>query len=337
MPFRLIQLIVSEDIGRHVHEYLRDYELQGHWYHPLNDGNVMVSIIIEACYSEDVLDLLERNYGSLEEFAVTVMPVEAVLPRREPEKMLSDAAKRKQWWIEMKKAASERVSREELYADAMDSTRLTGAHVSLISLSAIVCAIGLLHNNLAVIIGAMMIAPLLGPNIALPLATSLADRALAWNAVKSVLAAIVVILSLSLAIGALFGTDPTIHEIHYRTRTQTSDTALALASGMAGALAFTSGFAASLVGVMVAVALLPPLATAGLLIGSGHVAVAFGSFLLFATNLISVQLAGLTAFLIQKIKPAQELELRKAWLYVLLTGVLWAILLLALQLFVWSP
>ena len=70
--------------------------------------------------------------------------------------------------------------------------------------------------------------------------------------------------------------------------------------------------AATLIGVMVAVALLPPLVTSGLLLGGGHPTLAFGAFSLFLVNLICVNLAGVSTFLLQGIKPTSWWEKDRA-------------------------
>jgi uncharacterized hydrophobic protein (TIGR00341 family) len=114
-------------------------------------------------------------------------------------------------------------------------------YIVMVVLSSIVAAIGLMNNNITVVIGAMVIAPLLGPNVALSLATTLGDTDLAVRAMKVNAAGILVGLLLSLAVGRLFLVNPDIPEILARTKVGLIDVVLALASGSAGALAFTAG------------------------------------------------------------------------------------------------
>jgi len=104
-------------------------------------------------------------------------------------------------------------------------------------------------------------------------------------------------------LGFLIQVDPNIPEIPSRTHNGLGHVVLALASGFAGALAFTSGVPATLVGVMVAVALLPPLVTVGLLVGAGLFSQAWGALLLLLTNMICVNLAGVISFRWQGISP----------------------------------
>ncbi len=133
-----------------------------------------------------------------------------------------------------------------------------------LTLSAIVAAIGLLRGNVAVIVGAMVIAPLLAPNVALALGTALGDIPLVLRSLKMNLVGVGIVFLLSMILGVIFPVDPAGAEILTRTQAGVADIVLALAAGSAGALAYTSGLPASLVGVMVAVALLPPLVTPSL-------------------------------------------------------------------------
>ena len=152
--------------------------------------------------------------------------------------------------------------------------------------------------------GAMVIAPFLGPSMALALGATLGDLSLLRRALLTALAGIATAMMLSVIIGVLLQVDPALSEVASRTRVRLGDVAVALASGCAGALAFTTGVSATLIGVMVAVALLPPLVTSGLLLGGGHPVLATGALSLFLVNLICVNLAGVTTFVVQGIHPA---------------------------------
>ena len=89
------------------------------------------------------------------------------------------------------------------------------------------------------------------------------------------------------------------------------DIVLALASGAAGALSFTSGVPGSLIGVMVAVALLPPLMVFGLLVGDGQFQMSLSAFLLLMTNVVCVNISGVAMFLAQGVRPNSWWEEKK--------------------------
>ena len=101
-------------------------------------------------------------------------------------------------------------------------------------------------------------------------------------------------------------------ELMSRTDVGLESVALALASGAAAALSMTSGLPSVLVGVMVAVALLPPTAALGMLLGGGYVSVAAGAGLLLAINIVSVNLAAKIVFMFKGVRPRTWLEQRKA-------------------------
>jgi uncharacterized hydrophobic protein (TIGR00341 family) len=193
-----------------------------------------------------------------------------------------------------------------------------------------VAAVGLYYNSVAIIIGAMVIAPLLGPNVALSLATTLGDLSLLRRALLTALAGIATTMVLSVAIGMLVQVNPESPEVASRNAVALGDIVVALASGCAGALAFTTGVSATLIGVMVAVALLPPLVTFGLLLGGGHTASAMGALSLFLMNLICVNLAGVSTFLVKGIRPATWWEKDRAGKATRIAILLWVLLLAAL-------
>jgi len=191
-------------------------------------------------------------------------------------------------------------------------------------------AIGLLKENVAAIIGAMVIAPLLGPNVALSLATTLGDTDLARRALKANLVGLLVALLMAAATGVVFHVDTDLVEIKSRTVVSIGDIALALAAGSAGALWFSSRTTRSLIGVMVAVALLPPLVVFGMLLGSGDFHLARGALLLLLTNIIGINLSGVVVFLAQGIRPLKWWEAEKAKRATRRAILLWTVLLLGL-------
>jgi uncharacterized hydrophobic protein (TIGR00341 family) len=312
MALRLIEVFLPQEHAGQVAELVADPPPLGLWHMRVDEGQAAVRILVDAERSEAVLDGLESRFKQLDGFRVLLLPVEAAIPRpAEPPEAAADL---------VPPAAPEsapapgppRISREELYADIADTIRLSGVYLMMVVLSSIVAAVGLLRGNVAVIVGAMVVAPLLGPNVALALATTLADTALARTALKANAAGLIVGLAISLAVGLLIPVDPQVAEIASRTRADLSDVVLALAAGSAGALAFTSGYPATLIGVMVAVALLPPLVTFGLLTGSGHAGEALGALLLLASNIICVNLAGVVTFLARGIRPLTWWEADRA-------------------------
>ncbi|MGD2115241.1 MAG: TIGR00341 family protein, partial [Acidobacteriota bacterium] len=318
----------------------------------LDDERVRARVLLPRDRTESVSDRLSERFSGAEAFRLMLFEVEATVPRiEEPEEpepaeepgepgdaagAARDGAAGPDGEEEPRKEPA-RVSREELYADLHEGSELSRVYLVTVALSTLVAAIGLVRGDTAVVIGAMVIAPLLGPNVALALAATLGDAALAGRALKTIAAGVTTAALVSVIMGLVLPVDPTVDEIAQRTEAGFSDLALALAAGSAGSLAFTTGISAALIGVMVAVALLPPLATAGLLIGSGHAAQALGALLLVLTNVACINLAGIATFLAQRVRPRTWWEEEKArrasraalgvWLAIvtLVAAVLWLI------------
>jgi uncharacterized hydrophobic protein (TIGR00341 family) len=178
----------------------------------------------------------------------------------------------------------------------------------------------------------MVIAPFLGPTVALALSTCLADKELGHNAIKTLALGTCIVLALSASLGFLFETDPNLSEIQARTQVSVLDIVLALASGCAGVLAFTTGASSAVIGVMVAVALLPPLTVSGLLFGAGYISEGLGALLLFCTNIICVNLAGVATFFAQGVSPRVWWEADKAKKSTKIVLLLWTLSLVVLVL-----
>jgi uncharacterized hydrophobic protein (TIGR00341 family) len=262
---------------------------------------------------------------------VILLHVEATIPRvEEIEDITNSNADETAQDPEEEKDHQERISREELYADIVDSVKLSKNYLTLVVISSIIATVGLMQNSVAIIIGAMVIAPLLGPNVGLALATTLADFELGKAALRTGLSGLVISLGLSTLAGFIFSIDPTIHEIATRTNVLPTDILVALASGSAGVLAFTSGVATALIGVMVSVALLPPLVVFGLLLGAGHMPEALGALLLVVTNIICLNLAGVTTLFLKGIRPRSWWEADRADKAARFAIGLWSMLLLLL-------
>ncbi|HKJ74000.1 MAG TPA: TIGR00341 family protein [Alphaproteobacteria bacterium] len=246
-----------------------------------------------------ILDKLQQSLGSTKNWRIVILPTEAILPRPSEEDADTEA-----------QAAKE--TREELYEDIAKSAEGGGNFYLLAVLSTIVAAIGLLTNNVAVIIGAMVIAPLLGPNIAFAYGTILGDRKLMISATRTNLAGIAISISISIALGAVWPHTGLAGELLARTDVGYDSIALALASGFAAALSMTTGVSTALVGVMVAVALLPPAATFGLMIGARRFDPALGAALLLAVNVICVNLSAQITFIVKGFGPRTWWQKKRA-------------------------
>ena len=328
MSLRLIEIILPEKENlERLRELLQDHPVIEIWEDLISGEKNLVKILVKAEESEEILDLLEKRFSKSEQFRIMLLEVEATIPR--PEKTKKDEPEE---IPENKNKAKTvgRISREELYADMDSQGNISSVYIVLIVLSSIVASIGILKDNVAIIIGAMVIAPLLGPNMALALGTTLGDTDLIIRALKANLVGIVTTLALSIIIGIIFSVDPGVGELSSRTQVGLGDVAIALAAGVAGTLSFTRGLPSALIGVMVAVALLPPTVTVGMLIGSNNMSLVPGAVQLVLVNIICVNLAGVTTFFLKGVRPRTWWETKKAEKATRIAIIIWSLLLVIL-------
>lgn len=315
MPDRLIELTVAEHRADDVREIVKRHAVSSCWALPPDDGRCAFRILVVGMSIEPLVDDLEHDFELDQTFRLVVLPVEAVLPKpKKPEPKpkepdtdsgLFDAHEAEDEPI---KIGPSRISRIELHDDIASAATPNQAFMLQAILASLVAAIGLSRDLPAVVIAAMVIAPLLGPHMGVALATTLGDKELAWKSMKATIIGGLLTGVVAVTYGVVAPIDPTIPEIAARTTVSFSDVLLALASGTAGALAFTAGLPSSLVGVMVAVALVPPAVTACMLTVKGDLLEGAGAGLLLMTNLVCVNLSAVATFSLQGVRPRRWYE-----------------------------
>jgi len=177
----------------------------------------------------------------------------------------------------------------------------------LLSGSTVIATLGLFQNSAAVIIGAMIIAPLMRPLVALSLATITADTALLRRALFTLFVGTISGLLIATAMACFLRSLELSSEILGRTHPTLLDLGVALIAGAIGAYCQTNQrLADSLAGVAIAVALVPPLSVVGIGLALNEAAIWSGAALLYATNLIGITLAGSLVFLLMGYTPLQQ-------------------------------
>ena len=294
---RLVEVIASPENLERLPAIVSDLKIEKFWPTGGKLDLAVYRILVEQEKSQELLDALQGILGP--DGNIVLITPEAVLPRQDSSS-------------EEEKKSSAKTTREELYQEVEKGARCTSNFLLLVTLSTFVASIGLIKDNIAVVIGAMVIAPLLGPNIALALSTALGDTKLLWAATKANVVGIGLAVGIAIVEGYLWPISITSRELLARTDVGLDSIALALASGAAAALSLTTGLSSVLVGVMVAVALLPPAATLGIMIGAGQADLAIGAGLLLAVNIVCVNLSAKLVFIFKGIKPRTWLSSEKA-------------------------
>lgn len=173
----------------------------------------------------------------------------------------------------------------------IESGALPTRHFYLMNgLSAVIAGFGLLANSPAVVIGAMLIAMLIGPISGIALAIIDARLALLKKSLLTLLSGGALIYAIGVLLGFLYPDQAASQEIIARTAPNTMDVFVALAGGVAGAYALISrNLSVAVVGVAVATALVPPLTASGILLATGHYQLALGALILTLTNILAIQ------------------------------------------------
>lgn len=178
----------------------------------------------------------------------------------------------------------------------------------MLTLSVIVAVAGLELNSAAVVIGAMLLAPLMQPVLATGACLSMALFVRALGSFIKVVLATAWCIALSYVIARILPEQQFTSEVLSRTAPDIRDLVVALAAGTAGAYATVRADASSsLPGVAVAVALVPPLGAVGITLEAGDRAKAFGALLLYTTNLAAIIFASIVVFVVTGFVPPRRL------------------------------
>ncbi len=284
------------------------------WWESSADHEELFSVRFMSGGSNDqkLLDDLERVIGSSESASIHTVRVDSTFPRR------------------LSLTTPTRLSRDELTLIAEQGAQNGPVFLLLVALSTVVAAIGLLQDNVAVIIGAMVIAPLLAPNISAALSIALGQFQLARDATSTLMSGVGLAFAIAFVIGLIWPDKIAGPELLGRTVVGIDSSVLAFASGMAGVLSLTSGVPAVLVGVMVAVALLPPLVTSAILLSWYDIQSGINALMLFIINIAAINLSAHITLYFNAVRPRTLVLSSKASRNSLVSSVTWLIVLIVI-------
>jgi len=299
---RLVQVLIPNGTREAVLAVLDDEGIDYAVWEETGRGDfeALVSFPIPESGVEPVLENLEEA-GIREDAYTIVMATETVISQR-----LTKLEQRYK---------GVRISREELIARAEDLAPAWSTYVAFLVLSTIIATAGLLLDSAATIIGAMVVAPLMGPAITASVGTVLGDDRLASRGVLFQVFGLALAITVGAAVGWLlegsFLLPPeldirTIPQVAERTTPTFLSLFLALGSGIAGAISVMRNAGSTLVGVAIAVALVPPAATAGLGIAWGYTYVTLAAGTLVLVNVLAINLSALIVFYLAGYRPADD-------------------------------
>ncbi len=185
---------------------------------------------------------------------------------------------------------------QELFKVLRENSKISSVYVVMMILSTLIATFGLFGDSSPVIIGAMILAPIISPIVSFAMGMVRYDKNMLNQGLITILIGTGVCLLFSAGVSLIIPIKIITSEIDARLSPTLLDMGIAVASGIAAAYAHAKeGIAKSLAGVAIAVALVPPLAVAGIGIGWWDWAVFSGAFLLYLTNLAGIiMFAGIT-------------------------------------------
>ncbi len=304
--------------------------------------------MIPAGKREAILDLLDeegidyvltdetsgRQYTGVVSFPLPVGAVEPVLQKLreagveresytvvlDAETVVSKKFERLKERFEAESEGSDRIAREELKTQAENMAPEIPSYVLLTVVSVVIATAGVLLDSAAVVVGSMVIAPLIGPAMATSVGTVLDDADLFARGARLQILGLVVAIVAAAAFTAILRTLHLIPpmdillvgQVQERLRPDMLSLAVALGAGIAGAMSLRSGVSASLVGVMIAVALVPPTAVIGIGIAYMKPLVVLGATVLVMVNVLSINLAATATLWYSGYRPEHWFRLDEA-------------------------
>ncbi|SDN22276.1 TIGR00341 family protein [Halogranum gelatinilyticum] len=298
---RLVQVLIPEGKSDSVLTALDDQGIDYAVFEEVGRGDfeAMVQFPVPPSGVEPIMEELTAA-GIRDDSYTIVLPTETVVSQR-----LSALEAR---------FPSLRISREELYARAGDLAPANSTFFAFLILSTVIATTGLLLDSAATIIGAMVVAPLMGPAISASVGTVLDDQRMAARGVKLQVFGLLAAIATGAILGWLLQQTvlippqldiQSIPQVAERTSPNFLSLFLALGSGIAGALSIIRGSGSSLVGVAIAVALVPPAATAGLGLAFGLPGVAVAGTVLVVINLLAINVSALVLLYVAGFKPLE--------------------------------
>lgn len=210
-------------------------------------------------------------------------------------------------WLENRASS---VNHKSVMKDIYLEVDISAGYFLTLTLANLIALGGLIINNTAVIIGAMLISPLMGPILSTGFAFITEDAVIGKKALKKVFLSVVVTILIAALITYLSPIKDVTNEIIGRTKPNLYDLIIAFLSGMAGAIALCTkkSYITIVPGVAIATAVIPPLSVTGFGIGIANINIALGGFFLFFTNFVAIIISTCIVIYIYGFRPSIVME-----------------------------
>jgi len=229
MALRVVEVVAPSELAPSVRKVFQEHKPIDVWSVAENEEGgrrAVIRALVDPDYQQSTLDALQDALTGSEGWQILLHPLDAAIPKPEPD----DEAREQR---ERNRMTS---TREVLYGQIEKGAETDSDYLLFVTLSTVVAGAALVTNNVAVLIGAMVIAPFLGPNLAFAFGTALGDRELMRKAIVTLCIGFALAVGLSIFGGAVLPIDIEAKELLDRTRIGLDGVAVALASGACAAL-----------------------------------------------------------------------------------------------------
>jgi len=277
-------------------------------------------LIINLLY--DDIDVLLDNLSSKFDFAhdkersLVIFTPDSVIPRDEKK---------------LEKVSS-RITRESLVTYTQDNSELNMKYVVLVIAASVITSLGLILDNVAVIVGSMVIAPVLGPLLGITIGIVLGDNRLIKQGLLAEIAGTMLAIIVGFVIGIIIPHVEITNSLAVRMNPTLADLFIAIAAGAASAYSLIKDqLKTGIVGVMVAAALVPVMSTIGIGIAVRNQSMIYGAFLLLGGNFLGLLLSNMIVLYFEGIRPqvwykfkAKEI-IKKSLIFILIAIIIFSV------------
>lgn len=310
--YKKIDLFVENKYADEIDKVLEKKEIIGKWKISNDNGYSRYTIVIEDRNIEMIRDYISKmlkfdiELESIKDVKNIMMleSIDGFLPKiKEVEEGALPTKK------SITKKLVDRISTEELYEIITDSNSLNSNFILNVILASIVCSVGIIKEDLGILIVATAIAPFLGAIIGYSFGISIGDEIVIKKSIKTMFFGFLTSFIIGIVIGVLWSHLPNTYQIDpnkklfYDMHINQYTFILALASGASASLAITSGLSTIMASFMVSASLLPNVTISGILLSNGFYKMFLDSFLLLILNLTSIIFTSQIIFAFKKIKP----------------------------------
>lgn len=295
---RQLQISVPKEQARAAKDVLKEYstDITSNEGQNENEENV---IEFKVTVESDQIDQLTKELKDIKEIkqgklSIRVLDQESLIEKGQETK-----------------GSSSNLSQEEIYSKAQEFSGFDRAEWGLIAVSSAIAAYGLALDNIIVVIGAMMLAPILSPFVAGAISVVVGDKSLMIDSIKSGLLSMALAIVVSFMASSIIpvSTTPTLELV---STPGILTAVLSLLVGSAAALSFSTGLRDQIAGVAVAIALVPPLAAVGIGLRLGNLSFISASGSVALINITSVLLAGFFTLRLLGLKPSTYYKKQEA-------------------------